>query len=157
MLTYFSESTIYRKWVQEKMLERENRFKSFNNCLIGKDCNTDTDSINPVNHGPCWDVGNTLGCSKAQGKAETLAPWNPIPWKASPHDDTLKNRQATTPMPPLPSRWPLGCCHAGPPGHHLPTGPPGLHPTASPPATSSKHAWKTFSRPNRILSCWSHT
>jgi hypothetical protein len=45
-------------------------------------------------------------------------------------------------------------CHTA--AVHPPACPPGLHPTGLPTA-SSKRNWETFSRPNRILSCWSHT
>jgi hypothetical protein len=97
------------------------------------------------------DTLETLCWGKAQAKADTLASWTPSPWKPSPCHNTLKvqvdhhSHTATT------------CPTASPPVHQ-PGGPPGhcLQPTG-PLATSSKHAWETFSRPNRILSSWTHT
>jgi hypothetical protein len=45
-----------------------------------------------MNQGLCWDAGDTLGCGKAQGRAETSAVWNPSLWKASPWHDLLKEQ-----------------------------------------------------------------
>jgi hypothetical protein len=92
---------------------------------------TDADCMSSVNQGPCWDSGDTLGWGKAQGKAETSAPWIPSPWKASPHHDTLKEQAGHHPHTTA----------TRPPGHHPPTGPP-AHQTSA-----QQTHWATTHRP----------
>jgi hypothetical protein len=86
-----------------------------------------------MNQGPYWDAGDILGGGDAPGRTETLAPWNPRPWKASPCHEILKEQAGLhpTPLPPT--------CR--PARHHLLP--------ADTLAASSKCALETFSRPNR--------
>jgi hypothetical protein len=85
---------------------------------------SDADSVSSVNQGPYWDAGATLGGGEAPGRVETLAPWTPSLWKSSPCHNTLRKQAGCHP-------------HAATNASH------------QLPATSSKHAWETFSRPNR--------
>jgi hypothetical protein len=56
------------------------------------DWDTDAGSVSSVNQRPCWDTGVTLGRDEAPGKDETLAPWAPSLWKASPRHYTLREQ-----------------------------------------------------------------
>jgi hypothetical protein len=93
------------------------------------DWDTDTDCMSSRNQGPCWDAGDTLDWGKAPGRAETSSPWTPSLWKASPHNDTLKEQvgchpPAGRPRSPLSSQitvfWSTRAPPTGQPGHHLP-------------------------------------
>jgi hypothetical protein len=61
------------------------------------DWGTDTDSMSSVNQGTCWDVEAMLGRGEAPGRVETLAPWIPSPWKASPHHHRLREQTGCHP------------------------------------------------------------
>jgi hypothetical protein len=83
--------------------------------------------VSSVNQGPCWDVGDMFGWGKAQGTAESLAPWTPSPWKASPCHYRLKEQvgchlhAAATHWPSRPSPSRPAALPAYPPGHCPPT------------------------------------
>jgi hypothetical protein len=74
--------------------------------------------MSSVNQGLCWDAGDMLGQSKAQGRAETSASWTPRPWKASPAMIHWRSRWAKITI----------CRSAG----LLPHRPAGLLPTSLP-------------------------
>jgi hypothetical protein len=85
----------------------------------------DADSVSSVNQRPCWDTGAMLFRCEAPGRVETLAPRILSPWKASPCHNTLREQVGHHPhamMLPATSHQLL--------------------------ATSSKHAWENFNRPN---------
>jgi hypothetical protein len=106
-------------------------FNNLERIQIG-DQNTDTDCMSSMNQETCWDAGDMLGWDKAQGRAETSAPWTPSPWKASPCHD---KQQA---------------------GHHHHAA--AICTSACLAAVLQlQHALKTFRRSNRMLSCWSYT
>jgi hypothetical protein len=80
------------------------------------DWDTNTQCVNCGNQGPCWDAADTLGLDQAQERAETLAPWTPSQWKASPRHDTLKEQVGLCQPIGL-----SGLHSAGPPDHCLQT------------------------------------
>jgi hypothetical protein len=81
-------------WWQDPREATGKKGTGFKNWELGKIQNgnwdTDTDSMSSMSQGPCWDAGASLGRGKAPGRVETLPPWTPSPWKASPCHDTLR-------------------------------------------------------------------